>query len=63
MGVLWLTFALASLITFGFSNVVVCLIALSLSASNTWGYIKCDKEHQKKVGGFFFRKAQNNLSN
>jgi len=26
------------------------------------GYIKCDKEHQKKVGGFFYRRANSSLS-
>jgi len=62
MGSLWLIFALASLLTFGFTNCIVCLVGLTLSATNTWGYIKCDKEHQKKVGGFFYRKANSSLS-
>jgi len=62
MGSLWLIFALASLLTFGLTNCVVCCIALTLSCINTWGYIKCDKEHQKKVGGFFYKRANSSLS-
>ena len=62
LGSLWLIFALASLLTFGLTNFVVCCISFTLSGINTWGYIKCDKEHQKKVGGFFYKRANSSLS-
>lgn len=62
MACLWFLFAFASFFTFSFSNTTVCLIALTLTATNLLGYIKCDKKHQKNVGNYFFKKAKDNMS-
>ena len=33
-----------------------------LSITNTMGYMKCDKNHQKKMGSYLMSKAKDNLS-
>lgn len=61
-GIVWVLFGLVSLFTLSISNMTVCIVSAILSITNTLAYIKCDKSHSKKVGSFFMKKAQDNLS-
>jgi hypothetical protein len=61
-GGVWVIFSIVSLLSFNISNLTVCTVASVLSITNTMGYIKCDKKHQKSVGGWMFTKAKDNLS-
>ena len=61
-GAVWVIFGVVSLLSFAISNFTVCAIAGVLNITNTMGYIKCDKKHQKSMGSFMFNKAKNNLS-
>ena len=61
-GAAWVIFSVVSLLSFNVSNLTVCGCASVLSITNTMGYIKCDKKHQKSVGGWMFSKAKDNLS-
>ena len=62
MGALWIIFAIANFFSFNISNFTVCVIGAVISKTNTMGYIKCDKNHQKGVSSFFFKKAAANMS-
>ena len=62
MGVAWIIFAIVAVFSLNISNLTVCIVGAGLSLTNTLGYIRCDKNHQKKVSTFFMKKAQNNLS-
>uniref|UniRef100_A0A7S3CSL4 Golgi apparatus membrane protein TVP23 homolog n=1 Tax=Strombidium rassoulzadegani TaxID=1082188 RepID=A0A7S3CSL4_9SPIT len=62
MGGIWVVFAVVSVLTINISNLTVCVIGAVLSITNTLGYIKCDKNHQNKMGSYLMNKAKNNLS-
>lgn len=40
----------------------MCLIGLTLSATNLLGYIRCQKNHKSMMRGFLFQKAKENIS-
>ena len=62
MGFAWVAMAVVNFFVFSISNMTVCIVGAVLSITNTMGYIKCDKQHQKKMGSFLATKAKNNLS-
>ena len=62
MSVVWTVFAVISLLGFSISNLTVCSVGMVLTVTNTVGYIKCDKQHQKSMGHFIMRKAKDNMS-
>ncbi|KAJ6230379.1 golgi apparatus membrane protein tvp23 [Anaeramoeba flamelloides] len=45
----WLIFAVISVIRLKFQWTVVCAVAIILGSFNTWGYIKCSKNSRKQV--------------
>lgn len=47
MSVVWTIFAIVSLFSLSISNLTVCAVGMVLTVTNTVGYIKCDKQHQK----------------
>ena len=61
-GGLWAIFAVVSLLSFNFTNMVVCTVSFGLIFTNTTGYIKCDKNHQQGMSKYLFKKATDNLS-
>lgn len=62
MGGVWVIFGLASIITFSISNTTVCAVGALLSITNTMGYMKCDKNHSKKMSSYFVNKAAGSMS-
>ena len=62
MGVAWIIFAIVAIFSLNISNLTVTIVGAGLSLTNTLGYIRCDKNHQKKVSTFLMKRAQNNLS-
>lgn len=62
MSVIWTIFAIISLLSLRISNLTVCCVGMILTVTNTVGYIKCDKQHQKQMGHFIMRKAKDNMS-
>jgi hypothetical protein len=62
MSGIWVLFSLFSLVTLSISNFFICIIGVVLSSTNTLGYIKCDKNHQKKMGSYLLNKAKSSFS-
>ena len=60
--VVWVVFAVVNLLSFSVSDFTVCIVGAVLSITNTMGYMKCDKNHQKKMGSYLMSKAKDNLS-
>ena len=58
----WIVFAIVALLSFAFSDLTVCIVGAVLCITNTMGYVKCDKNHQKKMGSYLMNKAKDNLS-
>ncbi|KAJ6247217.1 golgi apparatus membrane protein tvp23 [Anaeramoeba flamelloides] len=46
---IWIVFAIFSIIRLKFQWTVVCAVAIILGSFNTWGYIKCSKNSRKQV--------------
>ena len=57
MGVLWTLFSIVALFSLSLENLTVCLISLFLNMTNTVGYFRCDRNHQKKVSSYLLNKA------
>ena len=62
MSVIWVLFAFFSLVTLSLSNLFICIFGAVLCTTNTFGYIKCDKNHKSKMGNYFINKAKNSFS-
>ena len=62
MSCIWVLFALFSLVTLSLSNFFICVVGAVLTSTNTYGYIKCDKNHQKKMGSYLLNKAKSSFS-
>lgn len=64
--VVWLVFALLSLLSFSFKWLLVDVVALSFNIANLIGYYKCEKDAKQKLGGFLNNKnglLQNMIGN
>ncbi|KAL6590216.1 DUF846-domain-containing protein [Neocallimastix sp. 'constans'] len=48
----WLLFALMSLLSLSFKWLLVDIVALSFNIANLIGYYKCEKDAKQKLGGF-----------
>ena len=53
---------IVSVLSFSPTNVTICLFGLVMTGTNLMGYIKCEKSHKEKVGGFLFTQARQRLS-
>jgi hypothetical protein len=58
----WLVLAILQVLTFKLNSFFMCLIGLTLSATNLLGYIRCQKNHKSMMRGFLFQKAKENIS-
>jgi hypothetical protein len=58
----WIVFAIVAILSFAFSDLTVCAVGAVLCITNTMGYVKCDKNHQSKMGSYLMTKAKDNLS-
>ena len=62
MSIVWVVFSIVNLLSFSITDFTVCMVGAVLTITNTMGYIKCDKNHQKKMGSYLMTKANENLS-
>ena len=60
--IVWVLFAVTSIITFKFSQMTICIIGCGLAGVNLMGYIRCEKNHKSAVRGFLFNAAKKNIS-
>ena len=60
--VVWVIFALTSIITLKFSQMTICFIGCGLAGVNLMGYIRCEKNHKAHVRGFLLNTAKNTIS-
>jgi len=54
--IVWILFALMSLLSLSFKWLLVDIVALSLNVANLIGYYKCEKDAKQKLGGFLGNK-------
>jgi len=54
--VVWLVFAIVSLVSFNFKWLLVDIVALSFNLANLIGYYKCEKDAKQKLGGLLGNK-------
>jgi hypothetical protein len=47
--VVWVLLAIVAVLKFNFGWLLICAVAIALSASNTYGYMQCDKDARKRV--------------
>ena len=59
----WTLFLIIGLLSLNFASVTLCFCALMMSATNLFGYIKCSKDHNKKVKTFFLHQAAKQMAN
>lgn len=52
--IIWILFALTSIISLKFSQLTICMIGCGLGGVNLMGYIRCEKNHKSHVKGFLF---------
>ena len=49
MTFVWIVFATVAVFSLSISNLTVCLVGIILTLTNTWGFIRCDKNHSNKI--------------
>jgi len=54
--VIWIFFAIVSLLSLSFKWLLVDVVALSFNVANLLGYYKCEKDAKQKLGGIFNNK-------
>ena len=59
--IVWVLFALTSVISLNFSQLTICFIGLGLASVNLLGYIRCEKNHKSHVRGFLMNQAKKNI--
>jgi len=52
--VMWVLFAITSVISLKFSQLTICMIGCGLAGVNLLGYIRCEKNHKAQVRGWLF---------
>ncbi len=62
MTFVWIVFATVAVFSLSISNLTVCLVGIILTLTNTWGFIRCDKNHSNKISTYVINKARKNLS-
>jgi hypothetical protein len=55
--IIWILFALMSLLSLSFKWFLVDIVALSFNIANLLGYYKCEKDAKQKLGGFLGNKS------
>ena len=60
--IIWLIFAITSVISLRFSQLTICMIGCGLAGVNLLGYIRCEKNHKSHVRGFLVDQAKKNIS-
>jgi hypothetical protein len=62
MPILWAVFAFSTFFSFNYGWMLCCLVALSLSGANLYGYTKCSSAAKERMGGIASTVASNMLS-
>jgi len=60
--VMWVLFAVTSIIQLKFSQMTICIIGCGLASVNLLGYIRCEKNHKSAIKGFLMKTAVKNIS-
>ena len=60
--IIWLIFAITSVISLRFSQLTICMIGCGLAGVNLLGYIRCEKNHKSYLKGFLVSQAKKNIS-
>jgi len=60
--IMWVLFAITSVISLKFSQLTICMIGCGLAGVNLLGYIRCEKNHKAQVRGWLFSQAKKNIS-
>ena len=60
--VLWIIFVIVSVLSFKIQNITICVFGFMLSNTNLVFYIKCSKDHKKKLQGFLIGQAKQRLT-